>query len=253
MNIDLSGRLALVTGGSGDLGRVIVRTLAACGADVAIHCLRNREQADRLRGEVEAIGRRAVVVQGDVGAKADVSAMHDAITAALGEPDIVVANAVLQYQWKQVLEQDPADYEGQFRSCVLHAVNLAQAFAPAMIRRRRGRIIGINTECSVQNNPSQSAYVSGKRGMDGVLRCLAKEIGQYEVTVNQVAPGWMISDRDRAAGIAVDDGYSKHVPMRRRGVDQDIANAVAFLASDLAGFINGAMLPVCGGNVMVGV
>lgn len=253
MNIDLSGRLALVTGGSGDLGRVIVRTLATCGADVAIHCLRNRTQAEELAAEVTAAGRRAMVVQADVGSAAEVTAMRDTIATTLGEPDIVVANAVLQYQWKHVLDQDPADYEGQFRSCVLHAVHLAQAFAPAMIRRRRGRIIGINTECSVMNHPNQSAYVSGKRGMDGVMRCLAKEISQHEVTVNQIAPGWMISDRDRTAGTEVGGNYTANVPMRRRGTDQDIANAVVFLASDLAGFINGAFLPVCGGNVMVGI
>ena len=95
---------------------------------------------------------------------------------------------------------------------------------------------------------SQSAYVAGKRGMDGVLRVLAKEVGAHGITVNQVAPGWTVSENRPAAGRA--DGYVNAVPLKRWGTDQDIANAVAFLASDLAGYITGAYIPVCGGNVM---
>jgi len=105
----------------------------------------------------------------------------------------------------------------------------------------------------MQNEPGQSAYVSGKRGMDGVLRVLTKEIGEHQITVNQVAPGWTITDRDRNSFkplIPPRNPYSKNVPLKRRGEDQEIANVVAFLASDLASFITGAYIPVCGGNVM---
>jgi 3-oxoacyl-[acyl-carrier protein] reductase len=129
-------------------------------------------------------------------------------------------------------------------------VFLAKAFIPAMMDKRKGRFIGINTECAMQNFPNQSAYTAGKRGMDGVYRVLAKEVGEYGITVNQVAPGWTISDRDRELTDRNDTAYITGVPLKRRGEDQDIANAVAFLASDLAGFITGAYLPVTGGNVM---
>jgi 3-oxoacyl-[acyl-carrier protein] reductase len=86
--------------------------------------------------------------------------------------------------------------------------------------------------------------------MDGVLRVLAREIGPHQITVNQVAPGWTVSERDRLAGTESQPDYERDVPLRRRGTEQDVANAVAFLASDLAGFITGAYLPVCGGLVM---
>jgi 3-oxoacyl-[acyl-carrier protein] reductase len=132
-------------------------------------------------------------------------------------------------------------------------VHMAQAFVPGMIEKKWGRVIAINTECAMQNAPGQSAYVSGKRGMDGVLRCLAKEVGGHGITVNQVAPGWMISEKSRAEGTERQEQYERNIPLRRRGEDQDIANAVAFLASDLAGFISGVYLPVCGGNVMPGI
>ena len=133
---------------------------------------------------------------------------------------------------------------------MLHNVLMAKAFVPAMIRKGWGRVIAINTECAMQNTPNQSAYVSGKRGMDGVLRVLAREIGEHQITVNQVAPGWMISDKYRGTPEERQPEYEKNVPLKRRGYDQDVANAVAFLASDLAAFITGAYIPVCGGNVM---
>jgi len=250
LKIDLTKKIAVVTGGSGQLGRAMVRTLADCGADVAIHYNRNQAKAVELLGEVEAIGVRGMVVQADVGDLQSVLAMRDAIAGKLGEPDIIVNNAVSQYKWTTVLEQDPAHYEEQFRSCVLHNVHMAKAFVPAMIRKGRGRVIATSTECIMQCMPTQSAYVSGKRGMDGVLLVLAREIGEHQITVNSVAPGWTISDRYRETGTERQPQYEKDVPLRRRGTDQEIANAVAFLASDLAGFITGAYIPVCGGNVM---
>ena len=248
--IDLTGHIALVTGATGELGRTMARTLARCGADVALNYHRNQDRARALQAEIAAMGVRCAIVQADVTNKEDVLRMRDEIVSALGAPDILVNNAVIQYAWTSVLEQGVADYESQFRSCVLHNVLMAQAFAPAMIARRWGRIIAINTECAMQCTPSQSAYVSGKRGMDGVLRTLAREIGEHQITVNQVAPGWMISDKYRETGTERQEEYEKNVPLRRRGDDQDIANAVAFLASDLAGFITGVYLPVCGGDVM---
>ena len=86
--------------------------------------------------------------------------------------------------------------------------------------------------------------------MDGIMHVLAREVGVHNITVNQVAPGWTISDRDRKAGSERQEGYEKNVPLNRRGTDQEIANVVAFLASDLASYITGVFVPVCGGNVM---
>ncbi|NBD26927.1 SDR family oxidoreductase [Paenibacillus sp. T1] len=250
MGIDLNGRTALVTGATGELGRVMARTLAAAGADVAVHYNTNGAKAQELVAEIEGMGRRAVAVQADITKLDSILAMRDAVTAELGHVHIVVANAVIQYQWTSVLEQSEDDYRSQFESCVLQSVHLAKAFVPAMIEQGGGRMIGINTECAMQNFETQSAYVAGKRGMDGVYRILAKEVGPHQITVNQIAPGWTISERDRTNGTERSEGYDSRVPLKRRGTDQDIANAVAFIASDLAGFITGTYIPVCGGNVM---
>lgn len=250
LQIDVSGKTALVTGASGQLGRVMARTLAECGADLILQYHRDKAGIDRVEAEVVGLGRRALSVQADVGEAAGVERIVTAAKATLGMPDIVVINAVQQiHPWSPVVEESIEDYESQFQTCVLQTVHLAKAFVPELQKRGWGRIIGINTECSMQMFETQSAYVAGKRGMDGVLRVLAREIGRHGITVNQVAPGWTVSDRDREHP-AEDAGYRQAVPLRRRGTDQEIANVVAFLASDLSSFIHGAFVPVCGGNVM---
>jgi 3-oxoacyl-[acyl-carrier protein] reductase len=250
LQIDLSGKTALLTGASGQLGRVMARTLAGCGADLVLHYHRDEAAAKRVERDVLAAGRRAALVQADIGTEAGVRAIAGAAAATLGWPDIVVINAVAQiHPWSPVLEESIEDYESQFRTCVLQSVFLAKAFVPALREKGWGRIIGINTECTMQMFETQSAYVAGKRGMDGVLRVLAREVGRYGITVNQVAPGWTISDKDKEQ-VADDASYKEAVPLRRRGTDQEIANVVAFLASELASYVHGAFVPVSGGNVM---
>ncbi len=246
--IDLTNKVAVITGGSGALGRVMVRTLAEAGADIAICYYQDQETARLLQDEIIAKGVKVTAVQADVTNQDSINAMRDIVSAELGAADIIVNNAVIQYTWTSVLEQSAEDYESQFESCVLHNVYMAQAFVPAMIESGWGRVVSINTECSMQNFANQSAYTSGKRGMDGVLRVLAKEVGAHGVTVNQVAPGWTISEKSESR--ASDEHYWRKVPMQRRGTAQEIANTVLFLASDLSSYITGVYIPVCGGNVM---
>ncbi len=250
LGIDLTDRVAVVTGASGELGRVIARTLGRAGAAVALHYFRGEERAAALLAELRSSGVRAMTVQADVTSMDSVEAMRDAVAVELGTADVIVANAVIQYRWQPVLEQPIEDFESQFASCVLHNVHMVKAFAPGMIALGRGRVIGINTECAMQCFETQAAYAAGKRGMDGLYRVLARELGPHGITVNQVAPGWMVSDRHRTDGTERQPEYEAEVPLRRRGSDQDVANAVAFLASELASFITGAFIPVCGGNVM---
>jgi len=254
--IDLKGKLAVVTGGTGELGRTMIRQLASCGAHVAICYYSQLEYAETLKAEVEkAYGVKALAIQVDVTDFSSVTAMQKAVKKELGAADIIVNNSVVQYEWQSVLEQDIEAYDSQYRSCVLHGVFMAKVFVPDMIAKNHGRIIGINTECAMQMFPYQSAYAAGKRGMDGFYKVLAREIGKHQITVNQVAPGWIVSDKFRDAdgserNIRQDFPYTDRVPMGRRGTDAEVANAVCFLASDLASFITGAYLPVCGGNVM---
>jgi 3-oxoacyl-[acyl-carrier protein] reductase len=252
--LNLTGRIALVTGAAGDLGRVMVVKLAECGADVAVNYRRNAAKAKELLNAIKGLGRRGVAAQADVADKDAVFALRDTVATALGSPDIVVTSAVEQiHPWQTVLEESVADYESQFRTCVIQNALFAQAFLPAMQEKGWGRFIGINTECTMQCDATQSAYISGKGGQDRLLRVLAKEVGGQGITVNQVAPGWTISDRYRDTEGMVQDpspDYTDALPLKRRATDEDVANAVCFLASDLARAITGLYLPVCSGNVM---
>jgi 3-oxoacyl-[acyl-carrier protein] reductase len=253
ISIDLTGKIAVITGASGELGRVMARTLADAGAHVVIHYFRGADRAQALVEELRARGTGATAVQADVTQEASVRTLHEIVVREVGDADVIVNNAVIQYPWKPVLEQPDEDFESQFRSCVMHNVYMVRAFAPAMIKKRWGRVIAINTECAIQCSPTQGAYASAKRALDGLVRVLAKELGPHQIAVNQVAPGWTISDRYRREGTERQPEYEAGVPLGHRGTDQDVANAVAFLASDLAGFITGAYLPVCGGHVLPGL
>ena len=254
LEIDLTGKIALVTGATGQLGRVMALTLAACGAHLVIHYGRNESKAWELAATIEASGGRAMIGSCPLNDFDGILAFRVRIQEEMGDPDIVVTNAVSQvHPWSTVLEEDPADFEDQFQSCVMQNVLFAKVFVPAMQKKGWGRFIGINTECSAQLDVTQAAYTAGKRGMDAVLRVLAREVGPDNVTVNQIAPGWTISEQDRLAGSEKNEGYDNNVPLRRRGTDQEIAQVVAFLASDLSSYITGALIPVCGGNVMPGL
>lgn len=246
--IDLTGKVAVVTGGTSELGRVIVRTLAKAGADIAFSYLSSEAKAKELEEELRKTGRRALAVKADITKEADVLALRDAVESKLGAASVIVCNAVVQYPRKTILDQPIEDFKGQYETCVVQNVLMAKAFVPAMQKAGWGRVIAMNTESSMQCWSTQGAYVSGKRGQDGVLRTLAKEVGGSGVTVNQVAPGWMVSENRSAQGTP--QWYLDGIPLKRRGKDQEIANVVAFVASDLASFITGAYIPVCGGNVM---
>jgi len=253
LKIDLSGRVCVVTGASGELGRVIARTLGSAGAAVALHYFEGEDRAAAVLRHLHSKGVSAMTVHADATDMESVAAMCDVVEGALGPVDIIVDNAVIQYDWLPLLDQPLEDFESQFQSCVMHNVHMVKAFAPGMVERGWGRVIGINTECAMQCFENQAAYASAKRGMDGIFRVLTRELGPHGITVNQVAPGWMISDTVRAEGTESQPDYVATVPLGHRGTDQDIANTVAFLASDLAEFITGAFIPVCGGNVMPGI
>ena len=233
------------------LGRVMAQTLATAGADIIVHYARNKDMANQLVAEIQSLGNQAISVQADITNEADVCQMRDKAFGELGPVDIIVNNAVIQYEWTSILTQSLSDFQSQFDSCVMQSVLTAKAFLPEMIKRKTGRFIGINTECSALCNANSGAYAAAKRGMDGLYRVLAKEAGPSGITVNQVSPGWTISYKDRENNTELAPEYSNNLPLRRRGTDQEIANAVLFLASELSSYVTGVNIPVCGGAVMV--
>lgn len=248
--IDCRNRVAFVSGSSGKLGGTMARMLAEAGADVALHAFSRPERLRPLAAHIAQLGRKSCEIQGNVSDATDVARMRAKVEEALGPVDILVINAVSQLRpWLPVLEETSDRLQDQFNSCSLQTLHLTQAFVPTMCERGWGRVIGISTECIMQLFAKQGAYVCGKRGMDGLLRVLSKEVGPANVTVNQVAPGWIDTGEtpDRsAASLAY---IEKQSAMGRRATDIDVANTVAFLASDLARSITGCWIPVSCGSV----
>ncbi len=250
ININLENKTILVTGATGQLGREMVRILAKAGANIIIHYHSNEKMALLLKEELLKNNVKVYIVKADIKSLDSVMEMKKELETNFLLPDIIVNNAVSQYHWTNILNQDNKDFIDQFESCVLQNVNMAKAFIPHMIANKCGKVIAINTECAMQCFENQGAYASAKRGMDGLLRVLAKEVGPYNITVNQIAPGWTISDNDRLNHSEVQPESDKKIPLRRRGTDIEVANAVLFLASSLADYITGVYIPVSGGTVM---
>ncbi len=250
LEISLKGKKALVTGASGGLGRTISKTLAACGADVAVHYNSDEKSAQKVVEEITAMGRKAMAFKADITDEKSVIALRGSVEKNFGMPDILIVNAVIQYERKHLLDQEISAYYSQFESCVMQMVYMSQAFVPYMKEQKYGRIVVMNTECANLAEPCFSAYTAAKRGLDGIVRVLAKEVGADNITINQVAPGWTITDKEREYGVNPAPEYVSTVPLGRRGTDEDIANMTAFLASDLASFTTGAYIPVSGGRVM---
>jgi 3-oxoacyl-[acyl-carrier protein] reductase len=232
------------------LGEPIARTLAANGAAIAINYFNSSERAHRLAGQIRADGGRAAPFGGDVRDEAQVHALIERVTHEFGPIDILVINAtgpqpfipIEHLTWRAMLDQ----LEFFVKSPML----LAQAVVPGMKQRRRGRIINIGSEVFEKGVPRFSNYVSAKGAQLGLTRSWAMELAEWQITVNHVSPGWIPTERHVDDPQSMKDDYAAAVPMGHMGEAQDVANAVAFLASDAAKFITGQKLSVNGGNTL---
>ena len=250
MTHDLHGKTALVTGASRGLGAAIARKLAACGARTAINYFGSPQKAHQVHEEIRRTGGTAALFQADVREESAVAEMVGQVTKQLGPIDILVINAtgpqpfirLDALTWRHCLDQ----LEFFVKSPVL----LATAVLPSMKQRRAGRIINIGSEVFERGVPEFSNYVSAKGAQLGLTRSWAMELAPWQITVNLVAPGWIPTERHAGDSQESKDAYAAAVPMKHMGEPDDVAEAVAFLASDAARFITGQKLSVNGGNTL---
>ena len=252
VGIELKGKVALITGGSRGIGRAAVRRFAEAGADVVINYRSDRESADSLAKEVERLGVRTVAIQADVASKADVDRMVDETVKLLGQVDILVNNAGI---W----EHNPIDKmtEASLRKTI--DVNLmgcfytSMAVAPLMKKRRTGSIVFVSSTAGQRGEAFYSPYAATKGALISLTKSLAPELVADNIRVNCVAPGWAETDMTipTLSGPEAREVLSR-IPMGRVATPQEMANAILFVASDLAGFITGEILNVNGGAVLCG-
>ena len=249
---DLSNRVALVTGASRGLGAAIAERLAQCGAAVAVNYCASADKAKQLVQKIEQSGGRARGYQADVRESASVHEMAQQITADLGPIDILVLNATGPQPFLQIEELTWQACLDQLEFFVKSPMLLAQAVLPSMKSRRHGRIIHIASEVFSQGTPRFSQYVAAKGAQLGLMRSWAMELAPWQITVNAVSPGWIPTERHANDAESDKRAYAEKVPMKRMGNPKDVAEAVAFLASDAANFITGQNLLVNGGNALGG-
>lgn len=244
----MDGRVALVTGGSRGLGRAMATALADKGAAVAVNYGRSVEDAEQTVADIAERGGRAVAVQGDVTDEQDVTRLVGETGEALGGPVAILVNNAARGGAERPLEDSDWDeYLGQLAFAVKAPLLLSRAVVPAMKAHGHGRIINIASE--VAGAPAGGgAYVAAKAASVGFTRAMAVELGPSGITVNAVAPGFIPVARHDDIGGEERAAYTEGVPLARMGVPDEIGAAVAFLASDAAGFVTGQTLVVNGGR-----
>lgn len=244
--IDLDGAVALVTGAGRGIGRDIALALAAAGADVAINDFAGQDQCEVVAQQVCDLGRRALVVMGDVGDEADVNAAVDRVENELGPLGILVNNAGITRD-NVVMLIDSADFDAVIRTHLRGTFLMSKAAARKMFRRRAGVIVNMSSVVGRRGNAGQANYAAAKAGIIGITKSLAKELGARGVRVNAIAPGYIDTAMTQALPEDVRKALIDATPMRAIGTTQDVADAVVFLASDMSRFITGCVLPVDGG------
>jgi len=240
----------LVTGASRGLGAHIARRLAADGWPVAVNYLPDREDAERVVADIEAAGGRAGAFRADVTAEGDVSALVTAVEAELGPVAVLVPNATGPQPMIDAVDVTWADHLRQLTFFVKSPTLLMQAVAPGMRARGGGRIIQIGSDVLERAAPGMSAYSAAKSAQISLTRAWARELGPWGITVNVVAPGWIPVERHAEVEPSYLEKYRREVPLGRMGTPAEIADVVAFLASDGARFITGERITVNGGHTM---
>lgn len=240
--------VALVTGASRGLGRAIAESLAAQGFSVAINYSSSHDAAQAVKDKIVAAGGIAEVFAADVTDAAVVAELKSAITAALGEVDVLVFNATGPQPMLPIEDLEWSDMLDQLDFFVKSPLLLTKAFLSGMKERRWGRIVHIGSEVFDIGNANFSSYVSAKGAQLGLTRSWARELGPYGITVNLVAPGWIPVERHGEVSDDDSAGYRRDVLLGHLGKPEDIAGAVSYLASDAAKFVTGQQLSVNGGR-----
>ncbi|AVP36887.1 3-oxoacyl-[acyl-carrier-protein] reductase [Staphylococcus felis] len=242
-------KVALVTGASRGIGRSIALQLADEGYTVAVNYAGSKDKAEAVVNEIKEKGVDAVAIQANVANGDEVKAMVKDVVKTFGSLDVLVNNAGItrdnllmrmkEQEWDDVID---TNLKGVF--------NCIQKVTPQMLKQRSGRIINLSSVVGAVGNPGQINYVATKSGVIGITKTAARELASRNITVNAVAPGFIVSDMTNALSDELKETMKTQIPLGRFGEDKDIANTVAFLASDKAAYITGQTIHVNGGMHM---
>jgi len=243
--MNLSEKVAIVTGGGRGIGRAIALKLAEEGATVVVTDILEKE-AQAVAGEIKAAGGQSLAVMADVSLAADVARLVEETIKACGRVDILVNNAGIARD-KLLLRMSEEDWDRVIDVDLKSVFLCTKAVLRPMVKQRRGRIISLSSIAGITGNKGQANYASAKAGIIGFTRTVAREVGSHGVTANAVAPGFIETDMTGQMKEDWRQEIKRNIPLGRFGTPRDVAGAVAFLASDEAGYITGQVLGVDGG------
>jgi 3-oxoacyl-[acyl-carrier protein] reductase len=244
--MDLTDKVAVVTGSSRGIGRAIALRLAQDGARIVVNYRGNKASADEVVGEILAAGGEATAVQADVSQPAEADSLIDAAKKAFGRVDILVNNAGTTRD-TLLMRMTEEDWDIVIDTNLKGTFNCIKAVSRQMMRQRYGRIVNVTSVAGIAGNAGQANYASAKAGLIGLTKTVAKELGSRGITCNAIAPGLVPTDLTASLPQELVDLAVERTPLGRAGTAEDMAAAVAFLASDEASFITGQVLAVDGG------
>jgi 3-oxoacyl-[acyl-carrier protein] reductase len=249
MKLDLSGRVALVTGASRGIGRAIASTLAQAGATVVVNYREQQSAAEEAVEAIQASSGTALAVQADISDSADVERLLKTTLDTYGHIDILVNNAGIARDGL-LLRMKEEDFDAVVQTNLRGAYLCTRAALRPMMKQRSGRIINITSVVGLLGNPGQANYAAAKAGLIGFTRSVAREVASRNITVNAVAPGFIVTEMTGKLDEAAQQAVLGTIPLQRLGQPQDVANLACFLASDMAEYITGQTLSVDGGMAM---
>jgi len=243
--MDLSGRVALVTGGGRGIGRAIALKLAEVGTTVVVSDI-DEVSASSAAGEIKAMKGRSLAVMADVSSSSDVVKMMEAAQAAYGKVDILVNNAGITRD-QLLMRMSDEDWDNVLSINLKSVFLCTKVVLRQMVKQRWGRIISLSSIVGIKGNAGQANYASAKAGIIGFTRSIAKEVASRGITVNAIAPGFIDTDMTQSLEENMRQELKRQIPIGNFGSPRDVAEAVAFLASEEARYITGQVLSVDGG------
>src|SRR6476619_1453783 len=241
----VTGRVALITGASQGIGRACALALAEGGAVIAL-AARNEEKLAAVAKEIESKGGQAATFRMDVGNEADVKSAVKAVIERFGKVEILVNNAGVTKD-TLLMRMKKEDWDSVIQTNLSGAFYTTQAAISSMLKPRWGRIINISSVFGQTGQAGQANYAASKAGLIGLTMAIAREVASRNITVNAVAPGYIETSMTATLDADLKQAMLKTIPLGRAGTDMDVAHAVAFLASEEAGYITGHVLYVNGG------